>query len=137
MGSIHDPAADSQGGGGDTGRIRTATDFVAAFVNLAAGQEGNASAVRGAAHAVQGPGAEDLRVLVDCSRWNGWASAIERLSELATEWGTPVLESLAVALRTNELVREPMRNYLLACAQAEACAAVLPPPPPSGIATAA
>ena len=136
MDSIHDPPSDSRGGG-DRGRIRTATDFVAAFVNLATGPDGNASALRGAAHAVQGPGGEDLRVLVDFARWDGWASAIERLSQLATEWGTPVLESLAVALRTSELVREPMRNYLLACAQAEACAAVQPSPPPSGIATAA
>lgn len=105
----------------DLSRTRTVTDFVAVFLDRTAGAMGPQSALREAAGAVRArPGGRDLAELVDGAGREGWATTVERLAEMGYQWGSPVLESLAAALRSTDCLRAPMQSYLLACAQAEA-----------------
>jgi hypothetical protein len=101
--------------------IRTVTDFVAVFLDRTAAAMGVQSALHEAASAVRGrPGGDRLAQVVDGTMRDGWPATVDGLAELGTEWNSPVLASLAVALRSTECLRSPMQAYLLACAQAEA-----------------
>lgn len=105
---------------------RTVTDFVVAFLDRIAVGGGPWASLREAAAVVQGPGAGHLLPAIDSGGYTEWEQIRERLSDLAAAWSTPVLESLAVALRGGAGPGKPMQQYLLACAQAEACAALTP-----------
>ena len=101
--------------------IRTVTDFVAVFLDRTAAAMGVQSALREAAAAVrERPGGDRLADIVDGAMRAGWPATVERLDALGAEWDSPVLVSLATALRAAESLRSPMQAYLLACAQAEA-----------------
>lgn len=73
---------------------------------------------------VRGPGAADLRAVIDTGRYTDWERMLDGLGDLAAAWSTPVLESLAIALRRGAWPGKAMQQYLLACAQAEACVAL-------------
>lgn len=100
---------------------RTAADFVAAICGLTESASSLRSALVHAAASVRGPGAEELRQAVaghDVER-----DAPDRFDQLAQRWSAPCLASLATAIRSGtdrQAGIGVMRNYLEACAVADA-----------------
>jgi hypothetical protein len=103
---------------------RTVTDFLVVFLDRVAAGGGPWTSLQDAVAVVRGPGAADLRAVIDTGRYLEWEQMLDRLGDLGAAWRTPVLASLAVALRRGAWPGQAMRHYLLTCAQAEACAAL-------------
>ncbi len=95
---------------------RTAADFVAVVCALSALANGMSTALHDGAAGLSGPGADELRRAVDGRYVERDAPGV--LDELATRWAAPCLASLAVAIRAD--VRGAMREYIVACAVADA-----------------
>ncbi len=99
---------------------RTAADFVAVICAFTATAHGTTSSVHEGVAALKGAGADELRRVVGGRDYQ--RNAPDFLDELAIRWEAPCLASLAVAIRA-EMVGA-MRQYLVACAVADACGTV-------------
>lgn len=106
---------------------RVAADFVAAFVDARRQSRSVEGALARAARTVMGPGAEELRRAVGVGSMGSLVPldhASLLLHDLANKWGTPVLATVGLAIREGNQPSGAMSEYLLACAQAEAIAAL-------------
>jgi putative intracellular protease/amidase len=107
---------------------RTSADFVAAVCALSDSGSGTISALVHGAASLSGAGTEELRHAV--SGHYPERDAPGRLDELASRWSAPCLTSLAVAIRSGTERRSGglggMRDYLVACAVADATGAIEP-----------
>ena len=92
---------------------RVVAPFVVGVVNSAAAGVDTEQALRDAAEASGGPGADELRGAVSHGALG--------LQKLAENWDSPALASVVVAIRTGDF-RSEIRPYLLAIAASEAAA---------------
>jgi len=100
-----------------TGRV--AADFVAGMVNHAADGHGTEQAAMEAAEAVRGPGADEIRAMFGRRRDPARSNVGSGLEELAERWGSGVLATAAIAVRTGGMGRS-MGPFLLKRAEQEA-----------------